>query len=104
MFEIARFRVIEGHTSVAQDQGKLQNVPVSEEFELHHSRDTEHQLFLNNKIMRLPLGVDLHLHIYLSIVCEPSRERSQPHEFQVKKDYQFQLLFGSTLKMHCFAV
>ena len=41
LFELARFLVIEGNWSVRQDQGKLQTVRVSEEFELNGSRGIE---------------------------------------------------------------
>ena len=44
LFELARFRVIEGNTSVIQAEGELQSVWVSERFELNRSRDIEVQL------------------------------------------------------------
>ena len=41
LFTLATFRVIEGNTSVSQDQGKLKSIQVNKEFELYGSRDTK---------------------------------------------------------------
>ena len=61
MIEFERFRVIEGHTSLSQDHGKLQNVGVNEEFELSLGQVIEAELYLGFQIMQSLFSKDMNL-------------------------------------------